>query len=235
MLWFSKIGWSGETWLVLHVPSSWRGWQHSSCHCYSCEAQLKVCFAGWLHCTDWLPKCPASGLCAGPGHDLEGNFCLLLLPFASAFCHCLQSLPFAVTFEVSHHLWCNWTGVKVHSGSGVKVHNTCFCTFSEQPIVYSLLHHLLCRCMESPPPCGSTSSMAHYVCSCSSLQSSHPSLQYVTLWWTLSLTMSLPICEVSHLASIGLALLNIKYMWLDSSIMVDCTVIHSSMSALPKC
>ena len=61
--------------------------------------QLKYCFAGRLHCTDWLPECPASGLCAGPGHDSEGNFCLLLLPSASASCRCLDFLPPAVAFH----------------------------------------------------------------------------------------------------------------------------------------
>jgi len=91
-----KTGCSGQTRLVLHVPSpSWAGEAFKLLlllllsNCY----QSKYCFAGRLHCTDWVPECPASGLCAGFGHDAEGNGCLFLLPSASAFCHCLNFLP----------------------------------------------------------------------------------------------------------------------------------------------
>lgn len=123
--------------------------------------------------------------------------CPLLLPLAlpqsCAFQCCLDSLLFLIT--------CDSVGM-------VSRLTTRICAVSKQLAVYSFVHHLPCRSMESPLPCGSTSSMARSVCSCSLSHASRPSLQCVTLWWTLSITMSSPICESSHLTSVRLVILD---------------------------
>jgi len=132
--------------------------------------------------------------------------CPLLLPLAIALISCLSLLPlrfllFLVTCGVMEVVSRFTVGV-------VPKFTTHVFAVSEQPIEYSLVHHLPCRSMASPLQCGSTSSTAHYVGSCSLSHVSHPSLQCVTLWWTLSITTSSPICESSHLASVGLVILD---------------------------